>query len=79
MGFFNSIIKSLQTSFSSREKFNEEQYIRRNNAKIEEFTNKYDLTTKEGIKSIPILEATKYPDVTNGFFRKFGYEPKIDR
>ena len=65
MGFFNSIIKSLQTSISSKEKFNEEQYNNYNNVKINEFTNKYDLTTKEGIKSIPISEATKYSDVNS--------------
>lgn len=43
--------------------FDEEEYNRYNNAKIKEFTDKYDLLSKDGIRSIPISEATKYPDI----------------
>lgn len=42
--------------------FNLQEYNRYNNEKIDKFKSKYDLSTIEGIKSIPISEAKMYPD-----------------
>lgn len=39
------------------------KYNSYDSAKIKEFTDKYNLLTREGIMSIPISEATKYPNV----------------
>ena len=47
---------------NSNDEFNQEEYDRYNNSKIEEFAKKYDLSTIEGINAIPIQEALKYPD-----------------
>lgn len=42
-----------------------EEYNNYNNAKIQAFINKYDLSTKEGIISIPTSEARMYNDVNS--------------
>lgn len=42
--------------------FDPEEYARYNEEKIKEFKARYDLTTIDGIRSIPISEAKKYPD-----------------
>ena len=42
-----------------------EEYNNYNNAKIQAFINKYDLSTKEGIISIPTSEARMYTDVNS--------------
>lgn len=49
-----------------RANFDIEAYNKFNNEKIKEFTDKYDLSTKDGIQSISITEATKYPDANVG-------------
>ena len=68
MGFFSKIFGSKQNTninnnFEMIDSFNKEEYDRYNNAKIKEFVDKYDLSSKEGIMLIPISEVTKYPDV----------------
>lgn len=67
MNFLNFIFNKKKFEFdkfveNERAKFDKDAYDRYNQKKIKEFTDKYDLTTKEGIKSIPISEAKKYPD-----------------
>lgn len=68
MGLFGKLFNksnnkiNLNISFNSNDNFNPEEYSRYNEEKINEFKSKYDLTTIEGIKSIPISEAKKYPD-----------------
>ncbi|MBK5261088.1 MAG: hypothetical protein JJE17_00770 [Peptostreptococcaceae bacterium] len=44
------------------EAFNKVEYDNFNQKKVEMFCLKYDLSTVEGIRSIPISEAKKYPD-----------------
>lgn len=56
MGLLSKLFKN------SNDEFNQEEYDRYNNSKIEEFAKKYDLSTIEGINAIPIQEALKYPD-----------------
>ena len=68
MGFFDFIFNRKKLKFDKfvkeeRKAFDKEAYDRYNEKKIKEFTDKYDLTTKEGINSIPISEAKKYPSV----------------
>lgn len=78
MGIFSKIFNSVQELKNNVEDykttdnfnnnnytFNEEEYNMYNNQKIKEFTDKYDLSTQGGIMSIPITEATKYPNVFN--------------
>lgn len=68
MGLFGKLFNksndkiNLNIIFNSNDNFNPEEYSRYNEEKINEFKSKYDLTTIEGIKSIPISEAKKYPD-----------------
>ncbi len=70
MGLFDKLFcKSKNTSninislnFGSNDNFDPEEYAEYNNEKINEFKNKYNLTTVEGIMEIPISEAKKYPD-----------------
>lgn len=58
--FFNKIGKD-KTKFSEEKlKFN--LFKEYNNKKIDEFCNKYDLKSIEGIKSIPVSEAQRYPN-----------------
>lgn len=56
MGLLSKLFKN------SNDEFNQEEYDKYNNSKIEEFVKKYDLSTIEGINAIPIQEALKYPD-----------------
>ena len=70
MGFLDFIFNSKKFKFDKfvkeeREKFDKDAYDKYNEKKIKEFTDKYDLTTREGINSIPILEAQKYPNVND--------------
>ena len=67
MSFLNKIFGILNdnnktNSFTGEDSFNQEEYDRYNNERIEEFKNKYDLNTISGIKSIPVEEAKRYPD-----------------
>ena len=70
MGLFDKLFgKSKKTNsinisinFGGDDNFDPEEYARYNNEKINEFKSRYDLTTVEGIMSIPISEAKKYPD-----------------
>lgn len=66
MGLLNNFIKAIINEKPKYNKqsvpFDDVEYNKHNNAKIKEFTDKYDLSTKEGIDSIPISEATKYHD-----------------
>jgi len=64
MGLLDLIFKNNKSKVED-DKFDEQAYNNFNNSKINEFLNKYDLSTKEGINSIPISEATKYPNVIN--------------
>lgn len=50
------------TIVSTNDSFDPIEYDRYNNKKIKEFENRYDLWTVEGINSIPISEAERYPD-----------------
>lgn len=67
MGFFSKLfgISNVVDKNINNNGFNVDEYNNYNNAKIKEFTDKYDLSTREGIKSIPISEAKKYPDVNS--------------
>ena len=49
-------------NLNSNDNFDPEEYARYNEEKIKEFKTRYDLTTIDGIRSIPISEAKKYPD-----------------
>ena len=68
MGLFSKLFnkKNKEISFSINlninDNFDPEEYSRYNEERKKEFMDKYDLTTIEGIKSIPISEAKKYPD-----------------
>lgn len=70
MGFLDFIFNRKKLKFDKyvkeeRETFDKDAYDSFNEKKIKEFLDKYDLTTIEGIKSIPILEAKKYPNVND--------------
>ena len=66
MGFLSKIFGiSNENSNMNSNKFNIDEYNNYNTIKIKEFTDKYDLTTKEGIIAIPIIEAKKYTDVNS--------------
>lgn len=69
MGFFSKLFGIVDTVNkninNTNNNFNIDEYNNYNNMKIKEFTDRYDLSTKEGIVSIPISEATKYPDVNS--------------
>lgn len=67
MGLLSNLFKknekiSFSINLNNNDNFNPEEYARYNEERINEFKNKYDLTTIDGIKSIPISEAKKYPD-----------------
>lgn len=68
MGLFSKLFnkKNKEISFSINlninDNFDPEEYSRYDEERKKEFMDKYDLTTIEGIKSIPISEAKKYPD-----------------
>lgn len=69
MGLFHKLFNknnntkiSFDINLNSNDNFDPEEYARYNEEKIMEFKNRYDLTTIEGIQSIPISEAKKYPD-----------------
>ena len=69
MGLFDKLFNknvnnknSLNIYVNSNDNFNPEEYARYNEEKIREFKSRYDLTTVDGIRSIPISEAKKYPD-----------------
>lgn len=67
MGLLSNLFKknekiSFSINLNNNDNFNPGEYARYNEERINEFKNKYDLTTIDGIKSIPILEAKKYPD-----------------
>ena len=61
MGLFGKLFNksndkiNLNIIFNSNDNFNPEEYSRYNEEKINEFKSKYDLTTIEGIKLIPII------------------------
>lgn len=65
MGIFDILFNKKRDNqrMKQGEEFDIEAYNNFNNSKIQEFTNKYDLNTVEGIRSVPISEATKYKDV----------------
>lgn len=65
MSLFNKLSESLNeidNTFQSNDNFNQEEYDRYNNERIEEFKNRYDLTSVAGIRSIPVEEAKRYSD-----------------
>ena len=67
MGLLSNLFKknekiSFSINLNNNDNFNPEEYARYNEERINEFKNKYDLTNIDGIKSIPISEAKKYPD-----------------
>lgn len=66
MSLFNKISESLNifvnNNLQSNDNFNQEEYDKFNNERIKEFTDRYDLTSVAGIRSIPIEEAKRYPD-----------------
>ena len=67
MGFFQKLF-GLSDKMNQNENgntFDVNEYNNYNNAKIKEFNDKYDLSTKEGIMAIPVSESTKYPDVNS--------------
>lgn len=59
--FKKSDNSNYESSLISSE-FNLEEYNKYIDERINEFKSKYDLTTVDGIRSIPIDEAKKYPD-----------------
>lgn len=68
MGFFSKLFgisDTVNKLINNNNNFNIDEYNNYNNEKIKEFTDRYDLSTKEGIMSIPISEATKYTDVNS--------------
>lgn len=67
MGLLSNLFKknekiSFSINLNNNNNFNPEEYARYNEERINEFKKKYDLTTIDGIKSIPISEVKKYPD-----------------
>lgn len=68
MGLFSKLFNknnkeiSFSINLNINDNFDPEEYSRYNEERKKEFMDKYDLTTIEGIKSIPISEAKKYPD-----------------
>lgn len=67
MGLLSNLFKknekiSFSINLNNKDNFNSEEYARYNEERINEFKKKYDLTTIDGIKSIPISEVKKYPD-----------------
>ena len=69
MGLFDKLFNknnnakiTFDINLNSNDNFDPEEYARYNEEKIMEFKNRYDLTTIEGIQSIPISEAKKYHD-----------------
>ena len=66
MGFLQKIFGlNDKTNNINNKTMSVEEYNNYNNAKIQAFINKYDLSTKEGIISIPTSEARKYTDVNS--------------
>lgn len=67
MGFFQKLfgLSDRMNQNKNDNTFHVNEYNNYNNAKIKEFNDKYDLSTKEGIIAIPVSEATKYPDVNS--------------
>ena len=66
MGFLQKIFGlNDKTNNINNKTMSVEEYNNYNNAKIKAFINKYDLSTKEGIMSIPISEARMYTDVNS--------------
>lgn len=66
MGFLQKIFGlNDKTNNINNKTMSVEEYNNYNNAKIQAFINKYDLSTKEGIISIPISEARMYTDVNS--------------
>ena len=67
MGLFSKLFNNnnkinININLNTNDNFDPEEYSRYNEKKIKEFKGKYDLTTIEGIQSIPISEAKKYSD-----------------
>lgn len=66
MGFLQKIFGlNDKTNNINNKTMSVEEYNNYNNAKIQAFINKYDLSTKEGIISIPTSEARMYTDVNS--------------
>ena len=66
MGFLQKIFGlNDKTNNINNKTMSVEEYNNYNNAKIQAFINKYDLSTKEGIISIPTSEARMYNDVNS--------------
>ena len=66
LGFLDYIFRKKKLINTERNDFDKEAYEKYNEKKIKEFTNKYDLTTREGINAIPMSEAKKYPNANVG-------------
>ena len=67
MGLLSNLFKKnskmdFSINFNNSDNFDPEEYARYNEERINEFKNKYDLTTIDGIRAIPISEAKKYSD-----------------
>lgn len=69
MGLFDKLFNknnnakiTFDINLNSNDNFDPKEYARYNEEKIKEFKARYDLTTIDGIRSIPISEAKKYPD-----------------
>ena len=69
MGLFDKLFNknnnakiNFDINLNANDNFDSEEYARYNEEKITEFKTRYDLTTIDGIRSIPISEAKKYPD-----------------
>ena len=66
MGLFDKLFNknnnakiTFDINLNSNDNFDPEEYARYNEEKIKEFKTRYDLTTIDGIRSIPISEAKK--------------------
>ncbi|MBQ9854126.1 MAG: hypothetical protein IJO57_03740 [Bacilli bacterium] len=70
MGLLNNLFNkreknnsfNIKIKFSNDDNFNIQEYERYNYERIKEFKDKYDLSTINGIRSIPVSEARKYPN-----------------
>lgn len=61
-GFIKKLLSNESKVNSNEMKFDINKYESDNNDKINEFISSYDLSTIDGIMSIPISEAKRYPD-----------------
>ena len=61
-GISNNENKIISNNFIGNDDFNQEEYDKYNNEKIEEFKRRYDLNSVSGIRTIPKEEAKRYSD-----------------